>query len=347
MRYPKALPEGGTIGFVAPSFGCNREPYYSAFENAKENWASAGFQLDLGPNVYAGEGIGISNTPQKCAAEFMEWYLKKDNDVLISCGGGELMCEILEHIDFKKLKEADPKWFMGYSDNTNMTFLLNTICDVASIYGPCAATFGMEPWCENLDDAMGLLCDEKRSVHGYPLWEIEGTKSEESPLDPYNLTEKKVIHSFVGDREISRRRKLQMTGRLIGGCLDILQLQCGTKFDHVKEFAEKYKKDGIIWVFEACDLNPLGIRRALWQLDQAGWFKHVKGFLIGRPYLFGMDIMGMDQYNSVLGVLGKYNVPIIMDADFGHLPPAMPVVMGSVATATIRGNKITIDMEYK
>ena len=27
MRYGKFLPEKGTIGFVAPSFGCNIEPY--------------------------------------------------------------------------------------------------------------------------------------------------------------------------------------------------------------------------------------------------------------------------------------------------------------------------------
>mgnify|MGYP003196560136 CR=1 FL=1 len=34
MKYGKFLPENGTIGFVAPSFGCNIEPYKSAFEYA-------------------------------------------------------------------------------------------------------------------------------------------------------------------------------------------------------------------------------------------------------------------------------------------------------------------------
>ena len=29
MKYGKFLPENGTIGFVAPSFGCNIEPYKS------------------------------------------------------------------------------------------------------------------------------------------------------------------------------------------------------------------------------------------------------------------------------------------------------------------------------
>lgn len=45
------------------------------------------------------------------------------------------MCEDLDYVDFERVKEADPKWYMGYSDNTNFTFLLTTLCDTASIYG--------------------------------------------------------------------------------------------------------------------------------------------------------------------------------------------------------------------
>ena len=47
-------------------------------------------------------------------------------DAIISCGGGELMCEILRYVDFERIAQAKPKWFMGYSDNTNLTFLLTT-----------------------------------------------------------------------------------------------------------------------------------------------------------------------------------------------------------------------------
>ena len=133
MRYPKNIQQGGNIGFVAPSFGCQIEPYYSAFGNAQKKFREMGYQLQLGPNCYAGEGIGISNTPEKCAQEFNEWYEKEDVDVLISCGGGELMCEILPYVDFEKIRQEEPKWFMGYSDNTNLLFLLATLCDTAGI----------------------------------------------------------------------------------------------------------------------------------------------------------------------------------------------------------------------
>ena len=71
MRYPQFLKENGTIGFVAPSFGCNIEPYRTAFEHAKEIWSGMGYGLQLGPNCYEGRGIGISNTPELCAQELM------------------------------------------------------------------------------------------------------------------------------------------------------------------------------------------------------------------------------------------------------------------------------------
>ena len=63
MRFPENLKKGGTIGFVAPSFGCTTEPYKSAFANAQKKWKEMGYQLDLGPNCYAEHGIGISAAP--------------------------------------------------------------------------------------------------------------------------------------------------------------------------------------------------------------------------------------------------------------------------------------------
>ena len=80
MRYPEFLKEKGTIGFVAPSFGCEIEPYRTAFDNALKKLSALGFRLDLGPNCYAGEGVGISNTPEKCGEELTKYYLKEDNE---------------------------------------------------------------------------------------------------------------------------------------------------------------------------------------------------------------------------------------------------------------------------
>ena len=132
MRYPEFLKENGTIGFVAPSFGCSTEPYRTAFNHALDKWKKEGYGIDIGPNCYENSGVGISNTPEKCAEELTEWYCRKENDILISCGGGELMCEELPFVDFERIRKADHKWYLGYSDNTNMTYLLTTLCDTAA-----------------------------------------------------------------------------------------------------------------------------------------------------------------------------------------------------------------------
>lgn len=344
MRYPEFLKENGTIGFVAPSFGCSIEPYKTAFQNALKKWEAMGYKTDLGPNCYASSGIGISNNPKICGEELNEWYCSKNNDILISCGGGELMCEVVPYMDFERMKNAAPKWYMGFSDNTNFVFLSTILMDTAAIYGPCAATFGMEPWHESVHVAWDLLCGKTNCVNGYDLWEREGLKDEENPLLPYNVTEPVVIKSYTCENGIAVETKeaIEFEGRLIGGCMDILQMYPGTKYDKVKEFNETYKEDGFIWFLEACELNTMSIRRCLWQLKEAGWLEYVKGFLVGRPMMYGEEAFGIDQFRAVTDVLAEYNVPIIMDIDLGHLPPSMSIISGSKAKVNVKGNEISI-----
>ncbi len=397
MRYPNFLRENGTIGFVAPSCGCAIEPYRSAFDNAQKKWGELGYRMKLGPNCYAGDGVGISSTPRSCGRELTEGYCDQDSDILISCGGGELMCEILDHVDFERIRKADPKWYLGYSDNTNFTFLLTTLCDTASVYGPCAGTFGMEPWHESLSDTMALLRGEKLTMTGYDRWEKESLKDEEHPCVPYNLTEHSVIKYLLPDgrtnveslaktkcsmsgiaakaevhvgkngklAEMAAGKKtdaaesrmadtegaltgmpqIDFSGRLLGGCVDCLVNLLGTGYDKVTDFADRYQNDGILWFLEACDLNLMGIRRAMWQMEHAGWFKHCSGFLIGRPRLgMGAEEFGIDEYQAVTEMLRKYQVPILMDVDIGHVSPMMPLISGSMGRVVSDGETYRVEM---
>lgn len=283
------------------------------------------------------------------------------------------MCETIDYVDFERIRAAAPKWYMGFSDNTNFTFLLTTLCDTASIYGPCAAAFGMEPWDASLEDAYQLLCGEREEVKGYPLWEkperpIEGPASLEptasietpasmelpssigvpapieqsSPLAPYKLTEPKILKSWIGNRPAKEGEEIAFQGRLLGGCLDCLVNLLGTCYDQVVPFGERYREDGIIWFVESCDLTVMSMRRAIWEMKRAGWFSHVKGVLVGRPLHFGEEMMGLDQYRAVTELLAEYQVPIIMDVDFGHLSPMMPIMCGAVGQVQVNGNDIAI-----
>lgn len=341
MRYPEFLRRNGTIGLVAPSFGCSEDPYKAGLLNSIKRLKSLGHDFDLGPNCFLAKGKGISNTPVECASELSTWYGRKENDVLIACGGGEMMCEILPHVDFDMIKSSAPKWYMGYSDNTNFIIPLVTKCDVAAIYGPSAPAFGMETWHKAIDDTYALLTGSRFKFAGYDLWEKESLRSEENFSPIYNATEPVRIVTYPSSDSLS------VSGRLIGGCLDCLELLCGTPYEDVRGFNNRYKNDGILWFLEACDFNVFGIRRAVWKLKATGWFEHVSGFLIGRPYHFGEEMMGLNQYDAATDILSEFNVPIIMDMDIGHLPPSIPLMVGSMATVNVEGNSYTIEFELK
>ncbi|MBR0482383.1 MAG: LD-carboxypeptidase [Firmicutes bacterium] len=342
MRYPRPLEKGQTIGFAAPSYGASIEPYHTLFGEALSNFEKLGYKTLLGPNCYAGEGIGISSTPEKCGEELTDLYTSKDCDILISVGGGECMCETMDFVDFEKVKAADPKWFMGYSDNTHFTFLLNTLCDTASVYGPNASDFGMRPWHKAVSDALEVLSGRKYA-ESYDKWEINELKSPDDPYAGYNCTEDSCMKAYMGREQLG---SLELSGRLTGGCMDVLLGLAGTRFDRTARFTEKYREDGIVWFLESCDLSPMDFRRGLWRLKNCGWFENAKGFIFGRPMHYGEDFAGVTFESAALDMLSGYKVPIIFDADFGHMPPMMPIISGSFANIFYDG-KLRIDYEFR
>ena len=212
-------------------------------------------------------------------------------------------------------------------------------------------------------------------MQGYDKWERESLEEEEeNPCASYHLTETSVIKYYMPDgrtnveslkkahlRYAGERDAVEMriganeaetvinfSGRLLGGCMDCLVNLLGTQYDQVTAFTERYKEDGIIWFLEACDLNLMGIRRAMWQMEHAGWFQHCKGFLIGRPRIgMGVEEFGIDEYQAVCEMLYSYQVPVLMDLDIGHLPPSMPLLCGSMARVTCDGKTYRVEMSLQ
>ena len=113
MRYPKFLQKNGTIGFVAPSFGCTTSPYYERLNKAIPRLEKAGHTVIVGENCFKAVGKCASNTPEIRGKEFMDAY-SSDCNAIISVGGGEMATEILDHIDFETIKSLPHKWFIGF-----------------------------------------------------------------------------------------------------------------------------------------------------------------------------------------------------------------------------------------
>lgn len=320
MKLPKFLKPGDTIGLVAPSFGANTEPYHTRLKSAINYLHEEGFKTKVFGDIF-GYYMGASESKEKRAKAFMDAYTDKDINAIFSVSGGEMMFEILPLIDFEELKKHEPKFFIGYSDNTNLTFLLPTLIDVVSVYAPCLTTFGMKPLDPFLVQIMGLLKGKKITQHASKFYEPIDTPERE-PLAPYSLIEKTKWINLFGEENLT------LKGRVIGGCLEVLVSLVGTPYDNVKNFIKKYKDDNIIWFLEVAEFNLFGYKKALWQLKEAGWFNNTKAILFGRS-AGTKTFIDMNLYDVTKDILKDLNIPVIMDMDIGHVSPVHAIFTGA------------------
>ena len=337
MKEINYLKKADKVYLVAPSFGCTLTPYKERLENAIKVFKDLGYEVIEGKNIYLQKGHVRSNTEKECAKEIMSAF-ESDAKVIFSVGGGETMIEILEYVNFSRINKLPPKLFICFSDNTNLTFLLTILTNQVSVYGPCFPTFGNEIMSRPCLDTLDLITNKVNKIKGYPRWNKYSNHDFTllNPLKELPLESKSKL-ALINSKEFN------VKGIMLGGCLDILTLLCGTKYDKVKEYIEKYKDEGIIWYLEACDLSPLGIERSLFQLKEAGWFKHSKGFIFGKPLHYDEKQFNVDRKKAVTHTLKKLKLPIVLDVSLGHYNPSLPILNGKKANCKVIDNELEIE----
>lgn len=337
MIYPDFIEKGCTIGITAPSDGNRKETDFIRLENGKRLLSLEGYTVIETPNVRTSDK-GRSANKSNRAEEFMTLIQNHEVKWIISAKGGDFLMEMLPYVDFNLIK-ANPKWIQGYSDNTGLTFSITTNCNMATLYGCNFNDFGMETWHDAIKDNLEILKGKKLEQTSFDLYE-DGFYDKVTGLEGYKL-EKPVIW-----RNITTENEITMSGRLLGGCMDVLLNLVGTRFDHTVDFINQYKDDGILWYLESFDLNSESITRGLWQLKEAGWFQYVKGFIFGRPAFFDNDYY-ISYDEAVLSILDELHVPIILDADIGHKSPQITMINGAYATIKSNNGKGSIKFELK
>ncbi len=327
MNIPDFIKKGDIIGVTAPSAGFTEQVDLTKLESAKFNLSEKGYEVIETENVRKCEK-GRSSTGKKRAEEFLSLIRNEEVKYILSASGGDFLMEMLEYLDYELIK-ANPKWIQGYSDNTGLIYPITTICDMATVYSGNVGDYGMSLWHDGVKDNLKLLEGKNVEQKEFNLFENEYVKKI-TGYEGYNLTDK-VKYEFV-----SENKSESFTGRLLGGCLDVLIMLCGTKYDKTEEFVRKYKEDGIIWYLESFDLSSARIQCALWQLKEAGWFEGAKGFLFGRPCFFREEYE-TDFNEAVKTALDSLNLPIITGCDIGHRPPRLTMINGLTAEISFDG----------
>lgn len=326
MIYPKFLKAGDTIGICAPSAGVGHK--IEEFDKSLNNLRKEGYQIIETASVR--NDSMPSNIPEIRGKEFNELLNDKKIDMIWSASGGDFMIEMLDFVDEEALIK-NPKWFAGYSDPTSLLFHITTNFDIATIYGNNAGSFDMTNLHPSLKNALKILKGDIVKQESFEKCERVSVDS----LDGYNLDTE--VHWKTPNGEVD------ITGRLIGGCIDCLSFIIGTKYDGTAKFVEKYKDDGIIWYFDNFALKSEDLFNSLWHMKQAGWFKYAKGFVFGRT-LFEGTMLDLSYEDAIKRSLGE-EIPIVMDADIGHVAPKFTVINGAFGHVLANEGKGSLKME--
>lgn len=328
MKIPQMLKKGDLIGVSAPSAGVAGDRG-KKLDNAIKQFKQLGFEILETKSVRNCVKQTSASSKQR-ADEFMELYFNEKVKAVIPPWGGEFLMDMLPYLDYDLLKKAEPKWILGFSDISTLLLTLTTKCDFATAHGPNFMDFGNTPIDPSVLEALSILQGngefEQKSLEKYQIKWPDGENA------PYNLTEK-VEWKLLGDAE-----ECSFSGRLIGGCMDVICKLIGTQYEAVNAYVEKYKEDGIVWYLESCEMNTAEIYRTLWQMKMNGWFRYCKGFIYGRPD--GCSDLGDFNFIDALTFpLEELNVPVIHHADLGHLPPQLLFINGAKAKVEYRGGK--------
>ena len=340
MRYPEFLKEKDKIVLTALSKGVRKKDIErkTRYLKAIENLEKEGFNIEVQPHCFK-ERMGRSASAKIRGRMFMEGYLDNSSKMVFNIAGGDFQYETLPYINYKKISGSTPKWVQGYSDTTHITFLLPTLCDVASVYGPGLGEFANYNLNECARNNLSLLKGDNLIQHSYEMY--DEVQEKEDPLEDSVYTKVVEWKALKGEKEI------EISGRLIGGCMDVISTLVGTKYDKVRKFIHKYKEDGIVWFLETFSTDASKFLMGLNQLKEAGYFKYCKGIVFGRPLFYNHEFLDVSYEKAIKKVLGKLNVPIIYDADIGHIKPMVSLVCGSITTFKYREGKCVIETELR
>lgn len=274
-RKPKALRNGSKVAVFAP--------------------ASPADQLDVTAGIAELRRLGFEFAPVQLpgpegyfaapAGERLDAFLKAARDPqiagLVALRGGYGAAYLLDSDLCSQLEE--PKCVIGFSDLTSLQIYLWQMCGWVTFQGPMVAA-GLN---RGADD-----------THGY---------------DEHSFLQ--AVGNAGGNWEMTLRGgslvKGEAEGRLLGGCLSLLQTTLGTPWE--------LDTDGSILVLEDRGVRPYQLDRALMHLKQAGKLRGVKGFVLGEfpdsePSVKGSPSV-LDVVHRMLHPLG---VPIVFGAAIGH-----------------------------
>lgn len=341
MIYPVFPHEGSYIGVCAPSAGVGYK--LDLFALSLETLEEEGFHVYLTDSV---ESEDCPSAPAEVRGdEFNILFYDDDIDMVICASGGDYAVEMLPYID-EDIIRKNPKWFSGYSDPTAIEMLFTTVYDIATIYGANAGAWDWRPLHEFQYNSLAILSGDIPVQHSYEFYNSTGFNEETGEYEMDAPVEWLLFRGDSEERELHEEDSLDVSGRLIGGCIDVIDEVIGTPYIDLNGFSERYKNDGLIWFFDNFELTPRQLMYSMNRMKQMGLFEHARAVVFGRTCFTG-EADDEDYLIELERVFGDMDVPFIWNADIGHTKPSFTIINGSIGHLEYENGYAELSMELK
>ena len=323
-RFPRPLPPGARIGVTSPSSGVG-DRLRPRIEASIASLRARGFDVVVGECM--GDHQVVSAPKEERAAELVAMLTDPAVAAVVPPWGGETAIDLLDQVDWDALRDVEPTWVVGWSDLCSVLLPLTLRAGWATLHGwnladtAYAAPDGLLHWLD-LAAATGEVTQTSPGLSrdGWDDYEANPTVATMTLDKPSSWS---VLGG--GDAEVS--------GVLVGGCLEVVSPMAGTPYADVPSFGEQHADAGLVVYLEACEHPAYDVARMLHGLRLADWFEHANGVVIGRTSAPDSD--KMSQHEAVADALGMLDVPVILDADVGHTQPFLPLVNGARARVSV------------
>lgn len=336
---PRRLQSGDTIATVSPSWGGPGifPQRYAAGKAQLE--ALFGVRVVEMPHTLAPPEFVAAN-PRARADDLMAAFANPEIAGIFATIGGDDCIRLLPYLDLEVIR-ANPKAFLGFSDTTSLHFACLT-AGLSSFYGPSImAGFG-----------------ENAGMHGYSVEGVRKALFAPEPMglvpdntegwtaerldwaDPALQSQKRKLHPAGRPRVLQGQG--QVTGHLLGGCAEVIEMVKGTAWWPGLEMWR-----GAILFYETSEEAPPPryIKYWLRNLAAQGILSVLSGLLIARPDPLA-DPQYQDQLEAAvresLAEAGLDKLPVLSGLDFGHTQPMLTLPYGATARINCDSASLTI-----
>lgn len=325
LRFPRPLRAGDRIGVTSPSAGVGAKG--KGRIQFCINWLQR-----RGYDVAVGECMGadqwVSAPKEQRAAELTAMLTDPSIRAIIPpWGGAGTALDLLDQLDYDLIASADPTWVIGYSDSSTWMVPLTLLTGLPTLHGdnladtPYQTPPELTHWLDFAAATGTVVQRDSRLIAGW------------NPVTDATATDWK--HQGSGTWRLHGANELDVTGTLIGGCIEVMTGIAGTRYGDVRRFGAE-QRDLVVYL-EASNEEAFAICRHLHHLRYTGWFDHARAILIGRtsaPASEGDG--GLTQEAAALDALGDLGIPIVFDLEIGHVPPHLPLLNGATARVTVK-----------